>query len=130
MFYLFVFCVLDTPLQGMEKRELDDDLVPSQLWIIAPSTPSGAYTFQNANGRSYATIDKGGFPRWRPCSLELTFVYRPCRKQHSDHRHAAWCERDGKLEQMDHHPHRRQHRLQVSSLHPVPFHPSDRLLIP
>lgn len=71
MFYLFVFCVLDTPLQGMKKRELDDDLVPSQLWIIAPSTPQGAYTLQNANGRSYATIHEGGF---QSSSFEALFA--------------------------------------------------------
>jgi len=50
----------NTKIQGWKKRELDDVLVPAQLWVISKTgnkdNDYDTYTIQNANSRTYMTL--------------------------------------------------------------------------
>lgn len=53
--------VLDTPVQGWEKRQLNDLWVPAQLWVVTPVGNSSVYALQNATGRTFLDVKAGGF---------------------------------------------------------------------
>lgn len=48
-----------TKILGREKRELSDEWVSAQLWIIVKIDRNSVYTIQNANSRTYMDLVKG-----------------------------------------------------------------------
>lgn len=56
----------DTPVQGWEKRQLNDPWVPAQLWIIAPVGNNPACTVENATGRTFLDVKAGASANGTP----------------------------------------------------------------
>ncbi|KAI0826154.1 hypothetical protein BC629DRAFT_52896 [Irpex lacteus] len=48
-----------TKILGREKRELSDEWISAQLWIIVKIDRNSVYTIQNANSRTYMDLVKG-----------------------------------------------------------------------
>ena len=44
--------VIGTKVQGYEKRELSDEWVPAQLWVITKAEGDSVYKIENANSRT------------------------------------------------------------------------------
>jgi hypothetical protein len=47
--------ITGTPVQGYVKRQLSDNWVPAQLWIIS-QVGTNLYTIENANSRTYMDL--------------------------------------------------------------------------
>lgn len=41
-----------TKVQGYQKRELSDEFVPAQLWVITQAGDNSVYKIENANSRT------------------------------------------------------------------------------
>ncbi|KAI0777107.1 ricin B-like lectin [Irpex lacteus] len=55
-----------TKILGREKRELSDEWVSAQLWIIVKIDRDSVYTIQNANSRTYMDLVKGNAANGTP----------------------------------------------------------------